>query len=54
MGKVHKEDRREHTWYWSLDGNQQIIKFYHYLYDDATIWMDRKYNKFQELLEKYG
>lgn len=54
MGNVYKEERREYTWYWKLDGNQQVIKFYHYLYDDATIWMDRKYNKFQELLEKYG
>lgn len=54
MGTVSKEQRREYTWYWKLSGNQQVIKFYHYLYDDATIWMDRKYNKFQELLEKYG
>ena len=54
MGTVSKEQRRDYTWYWKLSGNQQVIKFYHYLYDDATIWMDRKYNKFQELLEKYG
>lgn len=54
IGTVRKETRREHTWYWVLSGNQQVIKFYHYLYDNATIWMDRKYNKFQELLEKYG
>ncbi|MBO7693633.1 MAG: hypothetical protein J6T10_13520 [Methanobrevibacter sp.] len=54
MGTINKEERREYTWYWKLDGNQQVIKFYHYLYDNATIWMDRKYNKFQELLEKYG
>lgn len=53
-GAVSKEQRREYTWYWKLSGNQQVIHFYHYLYDDATIWMDRKYNKFQELLEKYG
>ena len=53
-GVVIKEQRREYTWYWKLSGNQQVIHFYHYLYDDATIWMDRKYNKFQELLEKYG
>lgn len=54
MGSVYKEERRENTWYWRLNGNQQVIKFYHYLYDEATLWMDRKYNKFQELLEKYG
>lgn len=54
MGQVFKEKRREHTWYYGLSGNQQVIKFYHLLYDNATIWLDRKYNKFQELLEKYG
>lgn len=54
MGQIFKEKRREHTWYYGLSGNQQIIKFYHLLYDNATIWLDRKYNKFQELLEKYG
>ena len=54
MGSICKENRREFIWYWKLGGNQQVIKFYHYLYDDATIWLDRKYNKFQELLEKYG
>ena len=53
-GNIYKEKRREHTWYYSFSGNQQVIKFYHWLYDDATIWMDRKYQKFQELLIKYG
>lgn len=52
-GSISKERRRKYTWYWKISGNQQVIKFYHYLYDDATIWMDRKYKKFQELLEKY-
>lgn len=30
-------------------GKNNIKKFYNYLYKDATIWLDRKYNKFQEL-----
>lgn len=25
-----------------------MIKFYHYLYDDSTIFLKRKYNKFIE------
>lgn len=54
MGSIYPEKRRESTWYFGFGGNQQVIKFYHYLYDDATIWMDRKYNRFQELLSKYG
>jgi hypothetical protein len=39
-----------------LSGNVQmssidsVLKCYHYLYDDATIFMQRKYNSFQELI----
>lgn len=51
FGSIVKEKRREKTYYFSFGGNNQLKYFYHYLYDDATIWMDRKYNKFQEFLE---
>lgn len=54
MGGIFPEKRHEYTWYYSFGGNQQVIRFYHYLYDDATIWMDRKYERFQELLNKYS
>ena len=54
IGQIFPEKRREQTWYFTVDGNQQVIKLYHYLYDEATIWMDRKYNRFQELLNKYS
>lgn len=54
MGQIIPEKRREQTWYFTLGGNQQVIKFYHLLYEDATVWMDRKYNRFQELLNKYS
>lgn len=54
MGQIFPEKRREQTWYFTVGGNQQVIKLYHYLYDEATIWMDRKYNRFQELLNKYS
>ncbi len=30
-------------------GKNNVKKFYKYLYKDATIWLDRKYNKFQEV-----
>jgi len=53
-GSIWKENRREHTWYYGFGGNQQVINFYHLLYDNATIWMDRKYERFQELLQKYS
>lgn len=54
MGNVIKEPRREKTYYYRLGGHKQIIEFYHILYDDATIYMERKYNRFQELLSKYN
>lgn len=54
IGQIFPEKRREQTWYFTVGGNQQVIKLYHYLYDEATIWMDRKYNRFQELLNKYS
>ena len=54
MGSIFPEKRREATWYYSVGGNQQVLQLCHYMYDDASIWMDRKYNRYKELLEKYG
>ena len=51
FGSIVKEKRTEKTYYFSFGGNNQLEYFYHYLYDNATIWMDRKYNKFQEFLK---
>lgn len=33
----------------SFSSSECVNKFFHYLYDDATIYMKRKYNKFLEL-----
>lgn len=54
IGNVFPEKRREETWYYSVGGNQQVLKICHYMYNDASIWMNRKYNRYKELLEKYG
>ena len=53
-GNIFPDKRREATWYFSVGGNQQVLKICNYLYDGASIWMDRKYNRYKELLEKYG
>ena len=53
MGSVAKESRKEFTYYYNLGGHLQVIKFYHILYDKATVYMKRKYLRFQELLNKY-
>lgn len=51
FGSIVKDKRTEKTYYFSFGGNNHLEHFYHYLYDNATIWMDRKYNKFQEFLK---
>lgn len=53
-GDVHKEKRRDFTWYYSIGGNRQVLDICHYMYDEATIWMNRKYARYQELLAKYN
>lgn len=53
MGSVIQEKRRNNTWYYTLGGHLQVIKFYHLLYNNSTIYMERKYLRFQELLQKY-
>lgn len=35
-----------------LTSKKSILQVYKYLYENATIYIDRKYNKFQELLNK--
>lgn len=54
MGSVFQDKRKNNSWYLSINGNKQIIKFYNYLYSNATRYLLRKYNKFQTLLNKYG
>lgn len=53
-GDVHKEKRRYFTWYYSIGGNRQVLDICNYMYDEATIWMNRKYARYQELLSKYN
>ena len=52
-GSVYKDKRKTNSWYYNLGGNQQVIKAYHLLYDNKTRYMQRKYDKFQLLLQKY-
>lgn len=54
FGSIVKEKRREKTYYFSGGGINRVKQAYHFLYDDATIWMDRKYEKFQEIFSKYA
>lgn len=52
MGSIYPDKRKSNSWYLRINGNRQIEKFYHVLYDDATRYMERKYLRFQELLKQ--
>ena len=55
FGSVIKDKRKEYSYSYSIGGANCVEDFYHKLYDDATIYLDRKYNRFQEfLIQKYG
>ena len=51
IGHLSKEPRREHTWYYRQDGNNKVKIFCNYIYKDATIFMERKYQLYQDLLK---
>lgn len=53
LGSIFPEKRRDSTWYYSIGGNQQVLQICHYMYDNANIYMNRKYERYQELLNKY-
>jgi hypothetical protein len=51
FGHIAKEPRREKTWYYRQNGNNKVKQFCDYIYKDATIYMERKYNLYKELLK---
>lgn len=53
-GSILQDTRKENSWYFNLGGNLQVIEAYHKMYDGANRYMKRKFNKFQDLLNKYG
>lgn len=53
-GSVFPDKRKKNSWYFNLGGKNQIIQAYSLMYSNATRYMDRKYNKFQEILKKYN
>lgn len=53
-GCIFSDKRKKNSWYLNIGGNLQVLEFYHFLYDDATRYMKRKYDKFQNLLNKYS
>lgn len=54
IGSVCPDKRKTNSWYLNIGGNQQVLQIYHYLYDDAHRYLQRKYDKFMELVNKYN
>ncbi len=51
FGNIYKEARREKTWYYAQGGNKKVLNFCNFIYKDATIYMQRKYELYKELLK---
>ena len=51
VGKISKEERKTKTWYYRQSGNDKVKQFCDYIYKDATIFMERKYQLYQDLLK---
>lgn len=50
-GSVFADKRKTNSWYFNLGGNNQVIKAYSKMYENATRYMQRKFDKFQPLLK---
>lgn len=53
---IPKKDKRKkgNIWYSSISGSKKALTFYNYLYQNATVWLDRKKNKFENYFKERG
>ena len=52
MGWSKPYKRKQNSWYLNIGGNKQVQKVYEIMYKNATRYMKRKYDKFQELIRQ--
>lgn len=52
--KIHKDERREETYNMYFYGSDSNKEFLDYLYKDATIYLDRKYNTYIVFYSDYN
>ena len=52
MGSIYPDKRKQNSWYLNIGGNKQVQKVYEIMYKNATRYMKRKYDKFQELIKQ--
>ena len=51
MGNIYYDKRTKATWVYEVGGNKQVANFCKMIYDNSTIYMDRKYNEYNEMLK---
>lgn len=49
----HKE-RNHNIRMLEFSGNKQVLRFIEFIYKDAGIYLDRKFNKKEEFIKKYN
>lgn len=49
VGKYNKRRPTDIVTTLGIGGNRQVLKFLHYIYDDATVYLERKYQRFVDL-----
>jgi len=52
FGNPYNDVKDKNVYSIHLGGNRNIARFLNWIYKDATIYLDRKYNLYQKLLEK--
>ena len=52
-GSVYPDKRKTNSWYFNINGNLQVLKAFHQMYDNSERFLQRKYNKFLPLIKKY-
>lgn len=57
IGNIYYDKRTQATWVYEIGGNKQVTNFCKKIYNNSTIFLDRKYDKYNEMLkyvEKQG
>ena len=50
---MYKDKYSKQCWCWKISDKQKVLKFLCYLYDNATIYLDRKYKTYRYALWSY-
>ncbi len=51
---LYKNKLCQYVYQLNINGNKNVQRFYNFLYKDANIYMERKFDKFLEFNQKYG